>query len=255
MMRSHALRSSCALALAIGLMTACGTPPTTNPVKTPPEAVRALPEMVLAPAPFGISQANGQTNQNPLNLSAAQQRQLQEILQQETPNERLNRLQEMLLAPQIDPEALRAQLRGNESEIDAAISTMMRVREILTPQQRQQLVADVQQAAPQTDAQAQATQLSEMRQRLNLNTEQQQAFTALSNALEAQQQAIARRLGTAYARLMTTGDTEPIREVYREAERSRPLNEMVAFYASLSQSQRQTLFGSQQGSSGGSGSS
>ena len=248
------LRSALVLVLTAGSLAACGAaPPASVPVAPGEETFSRLTNPELTSPQLTISQANGsEANTNPLNLTEAQQKQLQQLQQEAPQNERLAQLQRMLLASELDAPALKAQLVETEDELTSAIAAMVKVRNILTPQQRQMLLKDLDQPAAAGGEPTEA-QMKTLREQLRLTPDQERAFTAMNQANQAHQQASQKLMRPAYATFLSTGDTSALRQAYLEANRTRPIDAMVAFYMLLSQSQRKTLFSSSQGSGTGTG--
>jgi len=245
------LRAPLTLALLAGSLAGCQA---SLPHQPPPEPAPALtvPAGWLAPAAYGISQLNQRQGEDPLNLTQAQRQELERIGREAQGGDRSGQLQQMLLAQTIDPAALRAQLVQSAAEIDQAVATQVRMRNVLTAEQRQTLI----QAFRQEGGQASSTtdeQMQAMQRQLNLTAEQQQAMTAMNTALQRHEEANRSRLSQATIALIQTGDGSAYRQALVEINRTMPVDAMVAFFSSLSQTQRQTLFGNTGGGGSGSG--
>jgi Spy/CpxP family protein refolding chaperone len=237
------------LALTLGALAGCAMPPATPPsVEIPRETRPVLPAPVGAQAHFTISQANGTEDSDPLaalNLTAQQRQQL-EALEREAPqSDRSAVIQRLLLAPQIDVQALKARMSESEADISRSVEMLVKVRNILTPQQRAQLVQTLNRQPEATSQNGNETQLQEMQKQLSLNAEQTRLFSAMVTARRSHEQAQSRPMREAYASFMTSGDAEAYRQAMLASNRSMPLDAMIAFFSSLTQAQRQKLFGTE----------
>lgn len=248
-MQPSRLPSALMLVLLAGSLAAClGSPPNASPVPKAPLPAAAQ----LLPASLDISQANQQEGSDPLNLTAEQRRQFTAISQEAQRNDRSSELQRLLLAPEIDTARLRSQLTQSESDIAQAVSMQLRLREILTPQQRQTLIQNYQQASASSESGPTESQLRSMQQELGLNAEQMRLFTAMAEASKRHTEANDQQLRQAQITLVQTGNGEPFRQALLASNRSMPLDELVAYFSSLTQAQRQKLFSESSGSSSGS---
>jgi len=247
-MQKSRLPSALMLVLLAGSLAAClGSPPNASPVPRAP-----LPAATqLLPSSLDISQANQQES-DPLNLTTEQRRQFTAISQEAQRNDRSSEVQRLLLAPEIDSANLRRQLMQSESDISQTVSMQLRLREILTPQQRQTLIQNYQQVSPSSESGPTESQLRSMQQELGLNAEQMRLFSVMSEATKRHTEAHDQRLRQAQITLVQTGDGEPFRQALLASNRSMPLDAVVAYFASLTQSQRQKLFSQAPGSSSGS---
>ncbi len=239
-------RSGLALVMTAGILSACGTAPPSSPLTREGAAKRA-------PAHLEISQASETAPRDPmagLNLTTEQQQQLQAIEQGSSQSGSSDELQRQLLASEIDPLALKGLLKQSETDLAKAVDDMVKVREILTPQQRQMLVKALDQP-PQGSASATSadseTQLQAMREQLSLTPAQEQAFKTMNAALQVHQKAQQERMQPAYATFMMSGDTTGVRQALEEANQTMPVDAMVGFYGSLSLSQRRSLLGTEAG--------
>ncbi len=242
------------LVLALGVLAGCALPPSTAPsVEIPRESRPALPAPEdqgpeAALAPFIISQATSTEGSDPLaalNLTADQRKQLEAIGRDAPQNDRPAAVQKLLLAPQIDVQALKAMLSESEAEISRSVDNLMKVRNILTPQQREQVVQALNREPEATSQSGNETELQEFQKQLNLTAEQTRLFRAMVTAMQSHQQAQSRPMREAYASLMTRGDAEAYRQAMLASNRSVPTDALIAFYSSLTQAQRQKLFGSE----------
>lgn len=238
------LRGSLALALLAGSLAGCQTAlPSQPPVEARPAVT--VPDAWLGMARFELAQLN-QQQEDPLNLTAQQRQQLERIAQEIQGSDRSGVVQQLLIAPTIDTVALKAQLVQTASEIDLAANAQVRIRNILTPEQRQTIIASLRQAP----AQASGVGEDEMQglSELNLTAEQRQLLTAMNSALRQHDQQHRQQLNQAQIRLLETGDASAYRQALIALNQTLPVDAMVAFFSSLTQAQRQKLF---QGSGGG----
>lgn len=242
------LRSLLVLAVTAGSLTACSAGAPSSPRI---EAPQGMPPVLSLPgqAHLEISQAP-QTETSDLlaqlKLSDAQRKALEAIGQGAPQDTRSAALQRLLLAPQIDAEAIKSQYALSEEEVSRAVSDLEKVRDILTPEQRQKLVQALSQQGAGASQASSESQLKTMREQLKLTPDQERAYTAMTTALQSHAQAERKRMQDAYAAIMSGGDSSAFRQALLEANRTLPIDAMIAFYRSLSQSQRQTLFGTSQ---------
>lgn len=235
-MRKFRLASTLALVLLAGSLTAChALPPNAGPLPASPVTAPAI-----LPVSLDISQAN-QTETDPLNLTDEQKKQFAAINQETEKSDRSAALQRVLLAPQIDAASLRSQLTQTASDIDQTVNTQIRLRNILTPQQRQTL-AESYRSASQSDSSMTDSQMKAMQEDLKLTAEQSRLFSAMNDAMKRHAEANRTRLRDAQITLLTTGEGGAFRAALVESNRTMPLDAMVAFFSSLNQSQRQSLF-------------
>lgn len=248
-MLTSKLASALAFALLAGSLAAClGTPPTSGPLPKAP--VQAFPQ--LLPSSLDILQANPQEGSDPLNLTSEQRRQLSAISQEAEKNDRSSEFQRVLLAPQIDVAALRSQLTATESDITQSVNMQLRIRNILTPQQRQTLVDNFRQSSQAGDGGTSESQLKTLQQQLSLTAEQTRLFTAMNDAMRRHTEANRTRLRDAQIALVQNGDANAFRQALIESNRTMPVDTMIAYFSNLSQAQRQKLFTESSGSSSGS---
>ncbi len=245
------LQAALSLALLAGSLTACQTP---VPTQQPPASSPALtvPAEWLAPASYGISQATSQQGEDPLNLTEAQRQAFQRISSEAQSSDRSSQIQKLLLAPTIDPTALKAELVQTPAEIDQAVSIQLRLRNLLTADQRQRLIQSLRQA-PETGTSTPDSEMQTMQQQLNLTAEQRQAMTAMNTAMRQHDEANRSRLTQSQIALVESGNGDSYRQALTEVNRTMPVDAMVAFFTSLSQAQRQKLFSSSSGGSGSGG--
>jgi Spy/CpxP family protein refolding chaperone len=230
MLRTKRLSFTLVIALLAGSLAGCHTaPPTSSPLELAPNASRE------------ISQATPTQESDPLNLTAEQRRQIEAITQASMQGDSSAGLQQLLLAPTLDVAALRAQLVQSDGDLDKAVSSQLRLREILTPQQRDTLIAAFRQAPQSTAASSDQSQMQAMQRQLNLTPEQTRALTAMTTALQQHETANQSRIQQAHITLISTGDATAYRQALSEANRTMPVDVLVAFYSSLSQAQRQSL--------------
>jgi Spy/CpxP family protein refolding chaperone len=231
MLRSKRLPFTVAIALLAGSLAGCQVIiPNASPFEPAPAA------------PLEISQGNPTQGSDPLNLTAEQRQQIEAINQSSLQGDSSAGLQRLLVAPTLDVSALRAQLAQSDGDIDKAVDAQLRFRNILTPQQRTTLIAAFQQTPQSSDGSSGQSQMQAMQQQLNLTPEQTRALTAMTTALQQHERANQSRIQQAHISLISTGDATAYRQALAEANLSMPLDAVVAFYTSLSQAQRQSLF-------------
>ena len=239
------LASVLALTMLAGSLTACQiSPPLSAPV--PQSPVQFSPMTV--PSPFEISQATRQQESDPLNLTETQKQQFAAISQEAMKTDRSADLQRVLTASQVDTAALRNALVQSDSDIRQSVAVQVKMRNILTPQQRQTLVQNYQQSSQSSDTQTES-QLQEVQKQLSLTAEQTRLYSAMSDALRSHTAANRERLRNAQITLVNTGEGEEYRQALIESNRTLPVDAMIAYFTSLSQAQRQKLFSSSNSSS------
>ncbi|MNR81972.1 hypothetical protein D3C72_127240 [compost metagenome] len=241
--------SALALVLLAGSLTACHlSPPSSGPIPKAP--VQASP--MLLPASLDISQATNQQESDPLNLTASQRQQFATISQEAMKNDRSADLQRLLTAAQVDVAALRNALSQSESDITQSVNLQVRMRNILTPQQRQTLVQSYQQSSQTSEGSMSESQLQEAQKQLSLTADQMRLLSAMNDAMKRHTEANRAPLRNAQIALVNTGEGEQFRQALLAANRSQPLDAMIAYFTSLSQAQRQKLFTNSSGSTSGS---
>lgn len=236
------------LLVAALAMTGCQAVPAGAPLPAAPAEKLALPAGAIA-YPFELLQAPGQTANDPLaalKLTDEQRRQLAAIPTGDQPDQSAE-FRRILQAPEVDKAALKALLTPPEAALDASLKWMVAVRNILTPVQRQQLVAMSKQQPASGEETPSQSQLSEdATKRLALTPEQEQALKAMSQALEAHHRATQAKMPALMEAFMASGDTTAMRKASLENARAMPLDAVVAFYASLTQAQRNQLISQSQ---------
>lgn len=255
MVTSHRMGSSLSLAVGISLLAGCQALPSTMHLPAPvavhqPTPARHLP----VPGRMESLQARvGESSQGfgELNLSDEQKRQLGAVLSDSQPDSQTNQpaeIQRVMLAPQVDSAALKALLTPNEASDTATINKMVALRNLLAPHQRQKLIQRMKQDPPsKVHTLGGARQIPDaLKQRLGLTPEQEKALAAMNEALEAYHLATQTIMLAATEDFMNTGNVHAFRQASRKHARTMPIDAMVAFYASLSHSQRHLMFGKQQ---------
>lgn len=248
MVKSKRLTATVTVALLAGSLLGCqASPPNSLPIA--PSLGTGLQASLVAPEPFGISQANQQQESDPLNLTTDQQRQLEAISREGQSTDRSSQLQKVLLAVTIDAAALRPLLIQTAAEIDQSVSAQVKMRNVLTTEQRQKLIQLTRQVeeAPTTTT-SMESQMQAMAQQMNLTTAQKTVLAAMNTAIQKHNLAYQSRLQKAYIALIETGDGSTYRAALIESNSTSPVDAMIAFFSSLSQAQRQKAFSSQSGS-------
>lgn len=245
------------LAVATLLTAGCMASPASAPAPTAPAAPLPAPMgsgpvgySPVGSAPLGLLQAPEGEASDPfaaLNLTDAQKRQL-EALQTDPGPDHSTEIRRLLLAPQVDKAALKALLTPSDASLEASLKQMVAMRAVLTPEQRQKLIQAMNQKPPTPQEASTQNQLpDEFKQRLSLTSEQQRAFDAMNQALQAHHQATQGQILSVTVAFMTSGDAAALRQATFAHARSMPVDAMVAFYASLSQAQRRMLVGPESG--------
>lgn len=211
------------LVIVAGIASACGA---VAPAPQPPMSVQQVGGQGQASQP-----------RDPLNLSQAQQQQMQQIAKQAQPDQAtldawMQKFGDLLLANQIDVPTLVQHLKQNRQQmianVDKTIQALVATRNILNNEQRA------------TFAQLQNQQPPEgydTLKDLNLTAEQRQALLAVEAT--AVQQATAKAIG----QFMQNGDQQQLRAAVQRAFDQMPQPEAIArAMASLSLDQRKKLF-------------
>jgi hypothetical protein len=210
------------LAASIALMTGC--------TAVPPTAMSAQQ----------ISQDQGQQDQNLLNLSAQQQQKLAATFKALEPTETLRQIgkqiQKLLMADNIDLTALTLALESSRQtligNVDKIISVFRDLRETLDDNQRDKLIALLQQA----DNQQAQQQQPQFPNELKLSPDQQAALAALQPARSRLNQAMIDYLSNANDIALRASVTQDLAAL--------PKPDVVAkALASLTKEQRQKMFG------------
>lgn len=241
MLRTKRLSFTMAIALMAGSLAGCHAPlPSARALEPAPAA------------PFAISQGNSSQGSDPLNLTAEQRRQM-EAINQDAMQGDSSALQALLAAPTLDVAAVKAQLTQSDADIDKAVNAQLKLRGILTPQQRTTLIAAIQQPGAQGSQEPSGdSQMQAMQQQLKLTPDQTRALSAMTTALQQHEKAHQSSIQQAHVTLLSTGDATAYRQALSEANRTMPVDAMVAFYSSLSQSQRRSLLSAPSSSDSGS---
>lgn len=255
MVTSHRMGSRFSLAVGISLLAGCQALPSTMHLHAPAAVRQAMPATHLpVPGRREILQAPvGESSQGfaELNLTDEQKRQLGAVLsdsQSDAQPSQPAEIQRVLLAPQVDSAALKAVLTPDEASDTATINQMVALRKLLAPHQRQKLIQRMKQDPPsKAHTLGGARQIPDaLKQRLGLSPKQEKALAVMNEALETYHRATQAIMLAATEDFMNTGNVHAFRQASLKHARTMPIDAMVAFYASLSQSQRHLMFGKQQ---------
>jgi hypothetical protein len=183
--------------------------------------------------------AQGQQQQDPLGLSQEQQQKLASVFQALAPDEKqqqeAQKLRDALLADQVDVDAVVSSLESSRQSliqnVDKVISMFQNLRETLDVNQRNKLVAILQQ---QTNQEQQLQFPSE----LKLTKAQQDALSSLKPAQL--------HINDALKIYLQTGDDNALRQAITADIAAMPQPQVIAnALASLNKDQRQQMFGDQ----------
>jgi Spy/CpxP family protein refolding chaperone len=192
-----------------------------------------------------------------LELSADQKKAIQDIVRANrqgrdgTQRQAMQDLRAALLAPSVDAAKLESQLQQLQAKrsdaLDRNVSLAVKVREVLTPAQREK-AASLQ--PPKTNGRHRfagkfaGKPLERLLQGLTLTEVQQQALGNLKAALERQRDSRSGRrdqMHQAFATFARTGDAVALRQALADQAPNPPIHEVAVLAASLDQSQRQQI--------------
>lgn len=185
-----------------------------------------------------MDQKQSMTNKSGLQLSSEQQQKLRSIFENNAPQDqqevkqRTEQLANILSQDQVDMQALQQVLEERhervQKNIPKIVDSLVAMRNVLTPQQRQQFVNQAQ--GPKSMSK------TEIAQRLNLSHEQAEALDALRPTKSDGQ------LRTAITNFMQTGDRQSLQDDLKTAVKLLPSpKEAAKALASLNPQQRQQL--------------
>lgn len=254
MVSSLGTRSTLGVALVSLLMAGCQSPPLMASMVSPLAVRQSLPTAPL-PAPIRkvLQQAPSEEPTDlvtDLNLTDEQRRQL-EALPRHQPPDQSSEFRRLILAPQVDAAALRTLMTPTDASMTDSVNAWVAFRNILTPQQRQQVIQKLRQQSSVPAGSLEQSQVPEAySQRLGLSANQSASLITMNNAFAAAERASQARMQSAIEAFLEAGDAGALQQAMIEDARSWPINTMIAAYSNLTQAQRRQIFESLPGETG-----
>jgi|GEM_PF-2303105 protein CpxP len=191
----------------------------------------------------------------PLNLTTEQKQQLKAIAQKHRQEAKkgdhmaqIAQLKSLVLADTVDQAALMAFLSSHLADAQARIATrvdmLAGMRAVLTDDQRKALVDHLNQAGGDARrakfAKMGDQMAARLTQKLNLTADQKVAFDALRAKIKDLIAGKRETMKQAFSAFVQTGDKAALTAALSSATAKPPIDDVVAFVASLSHDQRQT---------------